>query len=113
MSAALNWRRATAGSVLMVVHAYYDEDPRVRREAEALMAAGWKVHVIALRRPEDAAIGVVGGALVHRLDVQRHQGAGIGTYLREYLSFLVRAMWSAIKLRRSDRIALAQVHSLP
>ena len=26
-----------------------------------------------------------------RLDVQRHQGAGLGTYLREYLAFLLRA----------------------
>ena len=38
----------------MVVHAYYDEDPRVRREAEALVAAGHQVDVFALRREHDA-----------------------------------------------------------
>src|SRR5262245_12080212 len=97
----------------MIVHAYYDEDPRVRREAEALTAAGWRVRVIALRRPEDAPMGIVAGVRVERLDVQRHQGAGIGTYLREYLSFLVRAAWTAIRIRRVERVALVQVHSLP
>jgi len=29
----------------MIVHAYYEEDSRVRREAETLVAAGWEVDV--------------------------------------------------------------------
>ena len=36
----------------------------------------------------------IDGVHVRRLGVQRHQGAGLGTYLREYLSFLVRAGWA-------------------
>ena len=39
--------------VAMVTHSYYEEDPRVRREAEALVAAGRQVDVFALRRPDD------------------------------------------------------------
>ena len=35
----------------MLTHSYYEEDPRVRREAEALAAAGRPVDVFALRRP--------------------------------------------------------------
>ena len=72
---------------------YYEEDPRVRREAESLVAAGRPVQVLGLRqagrtrrRRRSTASGV------HHLDVQRHQGAGLGVYLREYLSFLARAM---------------------
>ena len=38
----------------MIVHAYYEEDARVRREAETLVAAGWEVDVFGLRRPDDA-----------------------------------------------------------
>jgi glycosyltransferase involved in cell wall biosynthesis len=97
----------------MIVHAYYEEDPRVRREAEALVARGRPVDVFALRRPGDAPDGVVDGVQVHRLDVQRHQGAGLGTYLREYLAFLFRAGWAVTRAHRRRRFALVQVHTLP
>lgn len=103
----------TEGPVLMIVHAYYDEDPRVRREAETLVRAGHRVHVIGLRRSEDLRDGEVAGVRVTRLDVQRHQGAGLWTYLREYVSFGVRAAWTGLRADRRDRYALVQVHSLP
>jgi len=99
--------------ILMLVHSYYEEDPRVRREAESLVAAGESVDVLALRQPGANAEGVVDGVRVRRLDVQRHQGAGLGTYAREYLSFIVRAGWAAVRLHRARRYHLVQVHSLP
>ena len=97
----------------MVVHSYYDEDPRVRREAEALVAAGMAVDVFALRRDGDDALGTVDGVTVHRLGVQRHQGAGLGVYVREYLSFLVRSGWALTRAHRRRHYGLVQVHSLP
>jgi len=97
----------------MIVHAYYEEDSRVRREAESLVARGRPVDVFALRRPGDEPTGVVDGVRVHRLDVQRHQGAGIGVYLREYLAFTARAGWAVTRSHRRRRYALVQVHSLP
>jgi glycosyltransferase involved in cell wall biosynthesis len=107
---AVNRRRR---AVLMIVHSYVAEDPRVRREAEALTAADRRVTVIGLRRPGDPERLDLGGIDVHQLDVQRHQGAGIGTYLREYLAFLVRASVAAARLHRRRRFGLVQVHSLP
>jgi glycosyltransferase involved in cell wall biosynthesis len=97
----------------MIVHAYYEEDPRVRREAESLAASGRPVMVLGLRRPELPAEEVLAGVHVRRLGVQRHQGSGLGVYLREYASFLVRAGWAAARLHRRHRFALVQVHSLP
>jgi glycosyltransferase involved in cell wall biosynthesis len=97
----------------MIAHSYYEEDPRVRREAESLVAAGRPVSVLALRRDGSPATSEVAGVRVHHLDVQRHQGAGLGTYLREYLSFLFRSMWRSVRLHRRERFALVQVHSLP
>jgi glycosyltransferase involved in cell wall biosynthesis len=97
----------------MIVHAYYEEDPRVRREAESLVAAGRPVLVLSLKRPELPAEDVLQGVHVRRLDEQRHQGAALGTYLREYVSFLVRSGWTAVKLHRRHRFGLVQVHSLP
>jgi len=97
----------------MVVHSYYDEDSRVRREAEALVASGRDVDVFGLRRPTDPPQGTLKGVHIHRLDVQRHQGAGLGTYLREYVSFGVRACWSLVRAQRRRGYGLIQVHSLP
>jgi len=97
----------------MIVHAYYEEDPRVRREAESLVARGWPVEVFALRRPEDPSEGIVEGVRVHRLDVQRHQGAGLMTYLREYVTFLVRSCWAVTSAHRRQRFGLVEVHTLP
>jgi len=99
--------------IAMLVHSYYDEDPRVRREAESLVAAGYAVDVFALRREDDAMEADVAGVNVRRLGVQRHQGAGIAVYLREYVSFLVRAGWALTRAHRRRHYGLVQVHSLP
>jgi glycosyltransferase involved in cell wall biosynthesis len=97
----------------MIVHSHYEEDPRVRREAESLVAAGRPVVVLGLRLPGQPSDDVVAGVRLHRLDVQRHQGAGLGVYLREYLEFFARATWTATRLHRRQRFGLVQVHSLP
>jgi glycosyltransferase involved in cell wall biosynthesis len=97
----------------MLTHSYYEEDPRVRREAEALVTGGREVDVFALRRPGDLPTATLAGVRIFRLDVQRHQGAGLGTYLREYLSFLARAAWAVTRRHRQRHYAVLQVHTLP
>ena len=105
--------RAGVRPVCMITHSYYEEDPRVRREAEAVAASGRPVDVLALRRPGDRPRETIDGVEVRRLDVQRHQGASLGTYFVEYLDFFVRAMLAAAADHRRRRFALVQVHTLP
>jgi glycosyltransferase involved in cell wall biosynthesis len=45
--------------------------------------------------------------------VQRHQGAGLRTYLVEYVAFLVRAGWALTRAHRRRTYGLVQVHTLP
>ncbi len=97
----------------MLAHSYYEEDPRVRREAEAVRAAGRQVDVFSLRREGDPPDGELNGVRIRRLDVQRHQGAGIGTYLREYAEFMVRAGVALTRAHGRRRYALVQVHTIP
>jgi glycosyltransferase involved in cell wall biosynthesis len=104
---------ATRRPVAMLTHSYYEEDPRVRREAEAVAAAGRPVDVYALRRLGDDPDAVIDGVNLHRIDVQRHQGAGVGTYVREYLAFLRRAGWAVTRAHRKRHYALVQVHTMP
>jgi glycosyltransferase involved in cell wall biosynthesis len=99
--------------VVLVTHSYYEEDPRVRRQAEAILASGRPVDVISLRRLGDGPEGEVAGVRVRRLDVQRHQGAGFGTYLAEYLAFFVRVGLALVRAQPRRRFALVQVATLP
>jgi glycosyltransferase involved in cell wall biosynthesis len=99
--------------IAMIVHSYYDEDPRVRREAEALVARGRPVDVYGLRRPGDPAEGWLEGVRVRRLDVQRHQGAGFLVYLYEYVAFLMRASLALVVAQPRRRYAVVQVASPP
>lgn len=99
--------------ILMIVHAYYEEDPRVRREAESLVAAGWEVDVIGLRRPGEPKTAVIEGVNLRRLPVRRHQGAGLPVYFGEYGVFLIRSMFSATKAHLRRHYGMVQVHTLP
>jgi glycosyltransferase involved in cell wall biosynthesis len=96
----------------MVTHSYYLRDPRVRREAEALAAAGYAVDVVCLRRPGEARRERVNGVDIHRLPLT-HKRAGKVRYVAEYAASLVlSALWmAALGLRR--RFALVQVHTPP
>jgi len=100
-------------SVAMIVHSYYEEDPRVRREAETLVEHGFSVDVFALRPPGASEVDRVDGVTLHRLDVKRHQGAGLPTYLAEYTVFTARAAFALAAAHRRRRFTLVQVHSIP
>ncbi len=99
--------------VCMIVHAYYEEDTRVRREAETLVRHGWPVDVFALRRPGDGPTDTIEGVRLRRLPVRRHQGAGLPVYLAEYAAFLVRAGLAAGRAQRRRQYSLVEVHTLP
>ena len=80
----------------MLTHSYYEEDPRVRREAEALVAAGRPVDVFALRRPGDPATGT--RRRRPRPPPRRPAPPGRRprhATSREYLAFFVRASLAA------------------
>ena len=81
---------------------------RQRRRWSSWVAPSWSSGRARTARRLD-----LGGIEIHQLDVQRHQGSGIGTYLREYLAFLARATVRAVRLHRKQRFGLVQVHSLP
>ncbi len=97
----------------IVVHAYYDEDARIRRHAEALVESGREVDVFALRRPDDEPVGRDGGVTVHRLPVGRHQGASLPVYLGEYLAFAGAASLALAREHRRRRYAVVHVATIP
>jgi len=85
----------------------------VRREAETLAASGRPVEVFCLRNEGEPERDERAGVTILRLPVRRHQGAGMATYLGEYLHFFWRAGLLATRRHRRRHYALLQVHTLP
>lgn len=98
----------------MVVHAYYPlKEPRVEREAQALVAAGYEVDVICLRNRDEAPTAIADGVRVYRLPVRRHRGAGRAVQFLEYLAFFLLASFRLARLQRHRRYSTVQIHNLP
>jgi glycosyltransferase involved in cell wall biosynthesis len=98
----------------MVVHAYYPiGEPRVQREAEALIDHGYEVDVICLRQAEEPARDLVYGVNVYRLPVRRHKGWGVIVQFMEYLAFFFSAFWRLTALHFRRRYDVVQVHNPP
>ena len=99
--------------LVAIVHSYYDEDPRVRRAVSAATGAGWEVDVLALQRPTDEPSGIVDGARIHRLPVQRRQGAGLLSYLIEYARFALAARSALHQIHAASPVSVVHVNSVP
>ncbi len=99
-------------SICMVVFSYYPADPRPRREAEALIDAGFSVDMICLRNRNESAQETVHGVTIYRMPLQKQRGGKL-RYLWEYFYFgllaLLKVSW--LFLRKGYRII--HVHNMP
>lgn len=98
--------------VAIVAHAAYPGDPRIRRQTDALIAAGHRVDLFCLRRPGEASEERTAGMRIFRLPVHR-AFSGFAGHMAEYLAF---AGMAAVRLTREHRrraYRLVQVATLP
>jgi glycosyltransferase involved in cell wall biosynthesis len=95
----------------MIVVSEYESDPRVRRQAEALVARGDEVTVAALDAPGRPVRDVVDGVRVVHLPTRKYRGSSTKAYLSLYGGFGARAAaWLARRPRAFD---VVQAHSMP
>ena len=99
--------------VALVTHSVYEEDPRLRRQAQALTEAGFVVDVIALDHADDPTETRMDGATIVHVPVGRHQGAGLVMYVAEYAWFLLRGGWVLARRHRRRRYDVVSVASPP
>ena len=102
----------------MLVHAYYPYDIRVRREAEVLTEAGFKLHVICLRSPgksrrfREPSRERINGVEVYRLPIARRRGTAV-RYLFEYMSLILLGAWKLIIVHLNSPFLAVHVHNMP
>ncbi|MGH2428079.1 MAG: glycosyltransferase [Candidatus Limnocylindria bacterium] len=98
--------------VAIMAHAAMPADPRVRRQADALLQAGHEVDVLALRESGQPAEERHEGLRILRLPVHR-RFAGFAGHLAEYAAFTAVAAWRLTREHRRRRYGLVQVATLP
>jgi glycosyltransferase involved in cell wall biosynthesis len=97
----------------MVVHSHYPSDPRVRREAEAMLAEGWDVDVICVPDGGEPEAESVNGVRAWRMPVRRNRFGSQASYLMEYGRFFLAAAWRLLREHLRRPYHVVQVHNMP
>jgi glycosyltransferase involved in cell wall biosynthesis len=99
-------------SVCQVVQMVYDGDVRVRRKAEALVAGGYSVDVLALRPDSGQKNYVLNGVNVYTVSLGKKRGS-LARYFYEYLAFFLWVFVRIPILMRRRHYAVIDVNTLP
>jgi glycosyltransferase involved in cell wall biosynthesis len=99
--------------VLMIAYTNYHSDPRVIREAEAALSAGFPVDFIALRRETDPEVEMAAGVRLVHLNQRRYRGGGLFRYMASYLEFFIRCFFKTTLLFFRHRYAVVHVNNMP
>lgn len=103
----------TMKSVCILLQNFYEIDIRVRRKAEALVADGYTVDVLALHSSHSAAKdSVVAGVNVYTFSLGKQRGSKV-RYLFEYASFLAWTFFKLASLMKQRQYSVVDVNNLP
>lgn len=97
----------------MAAFTHYDSDPRVRREAEALVDLGHEVTVFSLRRRGEPRRRVLHGVELVGAALPRHRGSNPLWYLSQYVAFAALAMVGMTYRHLRRRYHIIHVHTMP
>jgi glycosyltransferase involved in cell wall biosynthesis len=98
--------------VCVVTQSVYETDPRVRRKAEALVAGGYAVDVLALRGANPEKSFRLHGVNVYTLSLGKMRGS-LARYAFEYVAFFLWVFMSVPFLMRRRRYVAVDVNTLP
>jgi glycosyltransferase involved in cell wall biosynthesis len=99
-------------AICFVVQSVYDFDPRVRRKAEALVAAGYSVDVLSLRAANGLKTYTLEGVNVRTIRLGKKRRS-LARYLFEYVAFFLWAMARVPVQMRRRHYAIVDVNTLP
>jgi len=97
----------------MMAFTHYESDPRVIREAEAAVEAGFGVDFLALRKKGDAPTEMIRGVHLIRLNQAKYRGSTPVRYLVEYGEFFLRCLVKTTSLFLRRRFSAVHVNNMP
>jgi glycosyltransferase involved in cell wall biosynthesis len=98
--------------VCIIRRAYYPADNHVRRNADSLIAAGYKVDIICLRNRGEPTTETIDSVNVHRLPM-RARRSGLLAYFVEYVSFFLMAVVTVSFLHLRHPYTVIEADSMP
>jgi len=98
--------------ILMVVYSYFPQDVRPRREAEALINAGYTVDMLCLRLPDQTKFENIYGVDTYRVNLSKSRSSR-RKYIFLYASFFIRSFFLLNRLFIKNRYAVIHVHNMP
>lgn len=96
-----------------IAYTHAPGDPRVRRECESLVRAGWRVIQIGLGAPGEPPVGHLAGIELLRVPEPRYRGGSVLRYAWSYLRFFFRARAILLRVLERHRVDAVQVTNLP
>jgi len=99
--------------VCMPVYAFYENDNRVRRYAEALVARGDEVEVVALGRPNQDVEEMIRGVRVFRIQRRERNERGKFSYFIKLMLFFFRSALFLSWRHVRNPYQLIHAHSVP
>lgn len=97
----------------MIAYTDYAHDPRVRREAEALVARGDSVDFLCLKDKKGTRIAHLSGVRLVFLNVGKYRGDNVGKYILSYLWFLLNATVRMAIEHARHPYQIIHVHTMP
>ena len=98
--------------ILMVVYSYFPQDVRPRREAEALINAGYEVDIICLRLPEQTKFENIFGVNTYRINISKSRSSK-RKYILLYAGFFIHSFFLLNKVFIKKRYSVIHVHNMP
>lgn len=98
--------------VLMVVYSYFPQDVRPRREAEALISAGYSVDIICLRLPDQTKFEKIYQVNTYRVNLSKTRSSK-RKYVLLYSSFFIRSFFLLNWLFLKNRYSVIHAHNMP
>ncbi len=99
--------------VCMISHSFYESDTRILQYADALVARGDSVDVIALRAPGTPRFELMRRVRVFRVLRRKGSERTPLQYLLHILQFLLLAGWAVARHHADRRYDVVHVHSVP
>tara|TARA_B100000315_G_scaffold249968_1_gene282002 strand:- start:692 stop:1879 length:1188 start_codon:yes stop_codon:yes gene_type:complete len=100
-------------NIFMIGYIELERDPRVLREAKALVYNGAKVDVIGLKNIDNANINNIDGINYIKINLSRQMRKGSQSYILQYLLFFVKSFLKILSLSRNNHYDIIYVHNIP
>jgi len=100
-------------NIAMIAYTYYESDPRVKKEAEALIEAGFNVDFLSLRRAGETGFQKINGVNTFRINCRHFKGKSNIKYLLSYINFFTRVFFKISYLYFKKKYKIIHVNNMP